>query len=303
MASMWRRAMVYLGLQDDDELEYGGEYESYGEYGEPADAPQNARANRGGREDALGADAGSRDTGTVRTARDAPPDYGAPEPVAPRPMVREDPSGVSAPRPSCMARSAMTSRRVRVSELSSRGVLQFAQDTALGWVGRMLGGNATIAPPARPFTPIESAILERLIGYLLEDLAFSFGPLLDGPVALDNVQFGSQTAQAAEEVRLIHRRSMHGQGCRVASSRSTYRLRSCEVMTALSALNPSSGMLKGFAMNSLPPRNDDCTRFSSDVFPVMKKTGVSSCKAIERMREQSSKPSRSGRCTSSTIRS
>ena len=23
MASMWRRAMVYLGLQDDDELDYG----------------------------------------------------------------------------------------------------------------------------------------------------------------------------------------------------------------------------------------------------------------------------------------
>ena len=29
---MWRRAMVYLGLQDDDELEYSGEYESYGDY-------------------------------------------------------------------------------------------------------------------------------------------------------------------------------------------------------------------------------------------------------------------------------
>ena len=86
---------------------------------------------------------------------------------------------------------------VRVSELSSRGVLQFAQNTALGWVGRMLGGNASIAAPARPFTPIESAILERLIGYLLEDLAFSFGALLDSPIALDNIQFSSPTAQAA----------------------------------------------------------------------------------------------------------
>jgi len=86
---------------------------------------------------------------------------------------------------------------VRVSDLSSRGVLQFAQDTALGWVGRMLGGNGGLAAPARPFTQIESAILERLIGYLLEDLAFSFGALFDSPIALDNVQFGSQTAQAA----------------------------------------------------------------------------------------------------------
>ena len=36
MASMWRRAMVYLGLQDD-EPDYGGEYEAYGSYGEGDD--------------------------------------------------------------------------------------------------------------------------------------------------------------------------------------------------------------------------------------------------------------------------
>ena len=41
MASMWRRAMVYLGLQDDDELDYGGDYEPYGDYGEPEDEPQH----------------------------------------------------------------------------------------------------------------------------------------------------------------------------------------------------------------------------------------------------------------------
>ena len=43
MASLWRRAMVYLGLQDDDELDYGGEYETYGDYGDPAEEPQAAR--------------------------------------------------------------------------------------------------------------------------------------------------------------------------------------------------------------------------------------------------------------------
>jgi len=69
---------------------------------------------------------------------------------------------------------------VRVAGLSDRAVLQFDQDTALGWVGRMLGGNAGIPAPARAFTQIESTILGRLIGYLLEDL-----------------QFSSQTAQAA----------------------------------------------------------------------------------------------------------
>jgi flagellar motor switch protein FliM len=86
---------------------------------------------------------------------------------------------------------------VRQAGLESRGVLQFAQDTGLGWVGRMLGGNASIAPPSRPFTPIENAILGRLIGYLLEDLGFSLGALIGGQLDLDNIQFGSQTAQAA----------------------------------------------------------------------------------------------------------
>jgi cell division inhibitor SepF len=52
MASMWRRAMVYLGLQDDDP-DYGGEYESYAAYadddargGYDADDDFNERARR-----------------------------------------------------------------------------------------------------------------------------------------------------------------------------------------------------------------------------------------------------------------
>ena len=45
MASMWRRAMVYLGLQDDDELDYGGgDYEPYGDYADPARDSRRARA-------------------------------------------------------------------------------------------------------------------------------------------------------------------------------------------------------------------------------------------------------------------
>jgi cell division inhibitor SepF len=126
MASMWRRAMVYLGLQDDDELDYGGEYESYGEYGEPAEEPQNPRASRAGRDDADVRAAAPRDSGTVRTARpEARPeyatDYGAPEPVAvpaaPRPTAREEPSGMSAPRPSVVRTiGPTTAARVHVVE-------------------------------------------------------------------------------------------------------------------------------------------------------------------------------------------
>src|SRR5437764_6798090 len=112
MASMWRRAMVYLGLQDDDELEYSGEYESYGGYGDTGEEPPNARP----RHDDPGDGRPVRDTGTVRTRPDDGGGYGAeygadygadygaaPEPApapAPRVAPREDPSGVSAPRPS-----------------------------------------------------------------------------------------------------------------------------------------------------------------------------------------------------------
>jgi len=118
MASMWRRAMVYLGLQDDDELDYGGEYESYGDYGDPADAPQNPRAPRGHDDDGRN---GESESGTVRTARDAPSDYGVPEvapaPAPPRAQSRDEPSGMSTPRPSVVRTIGPTSAaRVHVVE-------------------------------------------------------------------------------------------------------------------------------------------------------------------------------------------
>ena len=65
MASMWRRTMVYLGLQDDDDLDYGGEYESYGDYDHAQDQP-DPRAPR---------------TPRARDDYDAPP--------APTPLPRE----------------------------------------------------------------------------------------------------------------------------------------------------------------------------------------------------------------------
>ena len=123
MASMWRRAMVYLGLQDDDELEYGGEYESYGEYADAPDDPQNRARRDPGRDDD-GRNGPPRDSGTVRTRPDARTDYGAdygaPEPAPARPApapVREEPSGMSAPRPSVVRTIGPTSAaRVHVVE-------------------------------------------------------------------------------------------------------------------------------------------------------------------------------------------
>src|SRR3954468_23048885 len=101
MASMWRRAMVYLGLQDDDP-DYGGEYESYAAYGD-----DDPRGGRGGADDeyadrprrdpagpdaepepatsgrtGVGAERGAATMGGDRRARDEPA-----SPPAPRPSV------------------------------------------------------------------------------------------------------------------------------------------------------------------------------------------------------------------------
>jgi cell division inhibitor SepF len=123
--------MVYLGLQDDDELDYGSEYESYGEYGDAADEPHAAHAARPRREAEVHDGRPARETGTVRTrpaetdyATDYGADYGAPAepvpapaPAPPRAATREEPSGMSAPRPSVVRTiGPTTAARVHVVE-------------------------------------------------------------------------------------------------------------------------------------------------------------------------------------------
>jgi cell division inhibitor SepF len=135
MASMWRRAMVYLGLQDDDELDYGGEYESYGDYDASEDlAPGRPRRESGPQSAPQSEARAPRETGTVRTrppendyATDYGADYatdygaGAESPPAtappPRAAAREEPSGMSAPRPSVVRTiGPTTAARVHVVE-------------------------------------------------------------------------------------------------------------------------------------------------------------------------------------------
>ena len=125
MASMWRRAMVYLGLQDDDELDYGGgDYEPYGDYADPT---RDSRSSQGG-DDRDGDDDGRRpsdsdrpgvrsDSGTVRATRDYGPD---PDPVR-RPGTRDEPP-VTKPRPSVVRTiGPTTAARVHVIEPSGFG--------------------------------------------------------------------------------------------------------------------------------------------------------------------------------------
>ena len=102
MASMWRRAMVYLGLQDDDP-DYGGEYDSYaayadddagGGYDEAADEyPERPRREPGGYEPEpeparAGAGVGvGAERRAVAIGGERRRDEPAVPPVAPRPSV------------------------------------------------------------------------------------------------------------------------------------------------------------------------------------------------------------------------
>lgn len=90
---MWRRAMVYLGLQDDEEFDWDADYDEYDddESSHPAPARERERERANAR-------AQPRDTPEVRPLHD--PRNGDPlhEPVQPPPTARND-SGLVRPVP------------------------------------------------------------------------------------------------------------------------------------------------------------------------------------------------------------
>ncbi len=120
MASLWRRTMVYLGLQDDDELDYGGEYETYGDYAEPARDRARGAATAACRIRRADNSRGSaerpppqRDSTTVRATRDAPAE---PDPLR-RAPAREEPPPAPSPRPAVVRTiGPTTAARVHVVE-------------------------------------------------------------------------------------------------------------------------------------------------------------------------------------------
>ena len=91
MASLWRRAMVYLGLQDDDEFDYDADYDEYED--EPGGGPVREHAHA----------RAPRDAPEVRPLRDS-----LHEPVEPptpresglvRPVPRDESASLVTPRP------------------------------------------------------------------------------------------------------------------------------------------------------------------------------------------------------------
>lgn len=79
----------------------------------------------------------------------------------------------------------------------SRGVMQFPAEAALSWVARMLGGADSGTPDFRKLTQVEQSLIRRLAEDALEDLGYSFGPLLTARLGVAGMDFNSRTAQAA----------------------------------------------------------------------------------------------------------
>jgi flagellar motor switch protein FliM len=98
---------------------------------------------------------------------------------------------------------------LEASASGARGVLQFPAPAGLAWISRMLGGaeqsgDGAPAPlPERGYTPVEQAIVRRLLEDTVDDLRYSFGAQLPGKVAFDSIQHNSQFAQAAAPADLM----------------------------------------------------------------------------------------------------
>ncbi|OII07634.1 hypothetical protein BIU95_11090 [Curtobacterium sp. MCBA15_007] len=90
-----------------------------------------------------------------------------------------------------------------ITELTSKGVLQLPLDAALTWVSHALGASKPLPTPDRTFTPIEQALVRKIVEDALDDLRYSFGGLLAQDVTVGGFQFNSQFAQAAQKGDLM----------------------------------------------------------------------------------------------------
>ncbi|HEX6311337.1 MAG TPA: cell division protein SepF [Acidimicrobiia bacterium] len=109
MATLWRRAMVYLGLQDDDEFAYDADYE-YGDTGDMEPAGRDARERPTAREIR-----DPRELRDPRVPRD-PREPGAAQGVTVRPVARDEPSDISPQRSSVVRAMPTSSAKVHVVE-------------------------------------------------------------------------------------------------------------------------------------------------------------------------------------------
>ncbi|GAB2518138.1 flagellar motor switch protein FliM [Paramicrobacterium agarici] len=84
-----------------------------------------------------------------------------------------------------------------------KAVVQFPLSAALSWIIQMLGGRPVTIDDERTFTPIEQALVRRLMSDALEDLEYSFNRLLPDGIAVSAMHYNSQFAQAAASSDLV----------------------------------------------------------------------------------------------------
>jgi flagellar motor switch protein FliM len=90
-----------------------------------------------------------------------------------------------------------------IEDVAAKGVLQVPLDAALTWVSHSLGASKPLPTPDRTFTPIEQALVRKLVEDALDDLRYSLGGLLAKAVSVGAFQFNSQFAQAAQKSDLM----------------------------------------------------------------------------------------------------
>jgi flagellar motor switch protein FliM len=90
-----------------------------------------------------------------------------------------------------------------ITDVVPKGVLQVPLDAALTWVSHALGASKPLPTPDRTFTPIEQALVRKIVEDALDDLRYSFGGLLAQDVTVGGFQFNSQFAQAAQKGDLM----------------------------------------------------------------------------------------------------
>ncbi|MBT2501079.1 flagellar motor switch protein FliM [Curtobacterium sp. ISL-83] len=90
-----------------------------------------------------------------------------------------------------------------IAGVGAKGVIQVPLTAALTWVSHALGASKPLPAPERTFTPIEQALVRKIVEDALDDLRYSFGGLLAHDVVAGAFQFNSQFAQAAQKGDLM----------------------------------------------------------------------------------------------------
>ncbi len=79
----------------------------------------------------------------------------------------------------------------------ARGIMQFPLAGSLGWAERMLGGARTGEIAERPYSPIEQALVGKLVTGALATMAYSVGAAFPQNVKVDRIEYTPQAAKAA----------------------------------------------------------------------------------------------------------